>query len=242
MDAVANLEPSKNGSKVLTGSIEQKFVFRNVMSDQLAGWLEHSCFRDPVFHDGPVSSIYFDTLDMALLDEKLNGDFQKIKIRLRWYVDLETCSPEHQVPCFVEAKSKIGILRAKDRGEIVLAAKTLKENPFSDERILTAPFEARNWTQRRLPHLFPMMVISYRRRRFVDQRSGSRISLDTDIICRKSNPQFFASSVPFQLAAGVLEIKGEHEAWISSLDPVAHLLKKAAFSKYSQCCEYLLAI
>ena len=44
------------------------------------------CQPDPVYPAATVFTIYYDTPDLTLLSEKLNSDYLKTKVRLRWYL------------------------------------------------------------------------------------------------------------------------------------------------------------
>ena len=51
--------------------------------------LDSVCRRDPEFPAAVVWTIYYDTPAFASLGEKINSDYLKRKIRVRWYSDLE---------------------------------------------------------------------------------------------------------------------------------------------------------
>ena len=50
-------------------------------------WLQSVCRSDPAFPAGVVCTIYYDTLALHHLREKVNSDYLKTKLRLRWYED-----------------------------------------------------------------------------------------------------------------------------------------------------------
>ena len=66
-------------------SFELKFTIdgRNVTA--VRRWLSSICRPDPLFPRGVVNSIYFDTPELHHLREKINSDYLKTKVRLRWY-------------------------------------------------------------------------------------------------------------------------------------------------------------
>ena len=47
---------------------------------------------DGAYSSNIVSSLYYDTRDRRGLYEKLNSDFLKLKVRLRWYTELNGTS------------------------------------------------------------------------------------------------------------------------------------------------------
>ena len=59
----------------------------------------------------PVTSLYFDSYDLAAWDEKENGQFYRRKIRLRTYDD----EFSETVPCFLEIKRRLDAVVIKDR-------------------------------------------------------------------------------------------------------------------------------
>ena len=67
--------------------------------------LESLCRRDPEFPSAIVWTIYYDTPALMSLGEKLNSDYLKRKIRVRWYSDLDGHATG---PAFVEAKMRVG--------------------------------------------------------------------------------------------------------------------------------------
>ena len=67
--------------------------------------LDSLCRRDPEFPAAVVWTIYYDTPALVSLGEKINSDYLKRKIRVRWYSDLEG---RVSGPAFVEAKLRLG--------------------------------------------------------------------------------------------------------------------------------------
>lgn len=65
--------------------VEQKFFIRPDRIDVAMGLLFRACRRDPVFPDGQVNSLYFDTNDLEEHRRSDAGDSNKDKIRVRWY-------------------------------------------------------------------------------------------------------------------------------------------------------------
>jgi hypothetical protein len=231
---------TRDASHASHGTIEQKYVFVNPLKGFLQDWLDHCCVRDSNFYIGTVSSIYFDTPGMDLYYEKRNSDYLKLKIRLRWYADIQKCARDEPVKCYLEVKSKKGVIREKQRVNVSVPARVLSGDPFSDEQILNLPYQAYEWIGCRPAMLVPTMLIRYERRRFIDPESSSRISLDTDISCPQANARYISGFPPVHLGTGVLEVKGRHHALPYSFMPIQHHLTKEAFSKYARCCEHLM--
>lgn len=105
--------PMPNHTKDNSFEYETKFVLPNANSYSLIQFLKSCCRKDRSYPEGTVSSIYYDTKDWRYISEKINSDYLKTKVRIRWYSDLDSIN---QFKCsFVEAKYKVGSLREKVR-------------------------------------------------------------------------------------------------------------------------------
>lgn len=221
-------------------NIEQKFVFVNPQKDMILEWVEHACARDGKYYIGVVSSLYFDTPGLEHYLEKRNSDYVKSKIRLRWYEDVERAGEAFDVTCFVEMKRKHGVSRQKERSEILIDSHRLRDNPFDDEKILEIPNRVFDLDYIPPGILVPMLLIQYDRHRYVDPESGSRIAVDTNIRCTRTNAAYVPGVPPVHLEAGVLEVKGPDTGLPRVLKPMAARLTIEAFSKYARCWESLM--
>lgn len=218
-------------------SIEQKYIFPEKVSPILLEWLRYCCVPDPKFSAGSISSIYYDTPTYALYDEKRNSDYLKFKVRLRWYSDLARTAVDGDVKCYLEVKHKCGVLREKRRIELMLPGTMLEGDPFSQEEILQMPQRLHELSYQPPGVLVPIALIQYKRYRFVDPESGSRIALDAGICCPRVNTNFIIGSSSTQLSAGVLEVKGPSRKFPSFLMGIRSYVTREAFSKYARCCE-----
>jgi hypothetical protein len=214
---------------------ETKFTFANSSVPNVIHWLEHLCLPDRDYPDGCVSSVYLDTRNLYHYEQKRNGDLLKTKVRIRWY---ETGD------AFLEIKNKNGSRRAKLRRSFVLeesAGRSVFES-------LPAEFEAEltGMGYRSVGPLEPVLLIRYRRRRFVDPASCARLSVDTDIEAPWANTAIMPVHAPVRLPQGVLEIKhlpvsrsGTGTA-LALVAPIATAMVAGGFSKYARCIEALI--
>jgi len=213
---------------------EIKYTLPNHAAPAVVSWLNARCLSDPSYAEGRVSSIYYDSPDLRLLSEKINSDFRKTKVRLRWYV--EPASNTIDGPAFLEVKQKIGARRFKHRVPTPVPAATLAEADLQDPilvDLLRLLPEVSLWVP---TDLRPLMEISFRRRRFLEPTTGTRISLDTDICPRRVNPAMLPLVNPFPLACAVLEAKGSVHDLPGSLSALrAFGCRKESFSKYGRC-------
>ena len=89
------------------------------------------------------------------------------------------------------------------------------------------------------------MSIRYRRDRFVEPLSRSRVSLDGDISAAAVNRRFISVSDVSPLATAVLEVKGLGDELPTALRPLLALgIQKRSFSKflmvYAHTCRRVL--
>jgi hypothetical protein len=186
------------------------------------------CRPDPNYPAAIVTTIYYDTPSLELLSEKINSDYLKTKLRLRWY------SPARgATTAFLEVKSRVGGLRHKVRVATSLGAEMVEglslDHPTLEQvlelaRPLGIPLPAR---------LMPALVLRYERSRFIDPVSASRISVDLDIEALRGHPRLVGGASGQPLAQAVVEIKGPGNDMPRALQPLINLgARRAAFSKY----------
>jgi hypothetical protein len=221
-------------------TIEQKYLFKEGQKDVILDWLDCCCIRDPKFYFGTIHSIYYDTPTFDSYYEKRNSDYIKTKVRLRWYKKLQKSDIDLKVKCYLEIKRKCGTIRKKERKELLIPSKFLLNKPFLNNkisRISSTVYELNHFPSQ---VLVPTLLIQYRRYRYIEPKSGSRIALDSNISCDQSNPQYISGLPPVHLDIGILEIKGQHNHLLGSLNPIGNYLFKDAFSKYARCFEQLI--
>ena len=220
---------------------ELKFVFENSRASVLIKWLELRCQPDPDFPTGKVSSIYYDTLNWRYLNEKINSDFLKTKIRIRWYEDINTGHQGDQ--SFLEAKYKIGSSRKKKRVATEYSGKWLSRIPLSDPKLIGIPFLLCELGVKIPPTLFPAFQISYKRFRFIEPLTGSRLCIDFDIGMPRTNWHMLPKTGRGILPCGVFEVKGSQTELPGILRQLTAMgCRKESFSKYSGCVNELLQV
>ena len=220
---------------------EIKYVFDNNCASTLIEWLRLRCEPDPLFESGIISSIYYDTGDWRFLNEKINSDYLKTKVRIRWYEKIGGGQQGNQ--SFLEAKFKIGAKRKKIRLKTDISSKWLSEVNLCDTQLLSIPLTLWSLGVKIPPTLYPAFQISYKRFRFVDPVSRCRLCIDYDISAPRANWQLLPKIHPVKLNRGVFELKGN----ITELPDVLKQLtalgcRKESFSKYSNCYMKLMQI
>ena len=219
--------------------LELKFVLPGSLAPVLLPWLQATCLPHPEFPVARTSSVYYDTADWRLLNEKLGSDYFKQKVRLRWYAGTRDDRPAG--PAFIEAKLKEGARRDKVRFRLPepaghWAATDLESAAFSE-----ALEALRSEGLTDLGRLRPAFQIGYRRHRFVHPFSRSTLCLDTDILVERVHRNRFRHRPCGPLSLAVLEQKGP----LDRLDPAFGDLcrfgaRRSAFSKYQHCFAHLM--
>ena len=158
------------------GERELKFTMPAARAQLARRRLETLCRRDPEFPSAIVWTIYYDTPALVSLGEKVNSDYLKRKIRVRWYSDLEG---RVTGPAFVEAKLRVGTRRSKARARLPYPADEIARWDLQDTRLQRLPLLLRDQGVLGQDSWQPMMLLRYRRDRFIEPLTQSRVSLDS---------------------------------------------------------------
>jgi hypothetical protein len=189
------------------------------------------CRPDAQYPAASVFTIYYDTPNLDLLSEKINSDFLKTKVRLRWY---STSPILGGAGTFLEIKSRVGTLRRKVRVETPLRQETLRAMSLQNPALIAVLESLRPLGVAVPSRLMPALLLRYERHRFVDPFSGSRISVDTDIEAVSGNPRLLGHAFGVRLPQAVVEAKGAEETLPRILDPLIRLgARRESFSKYA---------
>jgi hypothetical protein len=189
-------------------------------------WLAAICRQDPAYAVSDVWSVYYDTPDRLSLREKLNSDYLKTKIRVRWY--------QPGGDAFLELKRRVGDRRDKVRVVLAGGAAALAGRPLDDAAWLQLLDRFRDDGVQVEGLWRPVVSLVYRRLRFVDAASLARISCDSAIRAAGVPRRWQAGWSRAPLPVGVIEIKGQSDELPASLAPVVRFGGRAAsFSKYA---------
>lgn len=224
--------------------VEQKYLFPAGHTEMILAWLQHACLPDPRFPSSTVSSLYYDTPGLFHFYESRNGDFVRAKVRLRWYEgpfrDIRQKGPDAAVRCYLEVKTKEGALSEKKRTEVTIPSRVLYDDPFSSSQILDLPARVLDLDFRPSGPLLPVLIVEYRRQRYLDTDSQASIAVDADIRCTQVNGTVVPGIPPVYFDVGVLESKGMNRNSNGVLNPIASCLTKSPFSKYGISLESLM--
>jgi hypothetical protein len=170
--------------------------------------LSAACRPDNDYPSGCIWTIYYDTPGLASLREKVNSDYLKLKIRLRWYSELDRPAAG---PAFIEAKRRVGTRRDKVRLQLPYTGSDLAGWTLEDGRLTTLPqlLRAKGIALHGIWH--PVVLIRYRRDRYVEPLSGARVNLDSGITALALHAGFSSTFTPGPLGLAVVEVKGWQE-------------------------------
>lgn len=225
------------------GEFELKYTYPNLAAPTISSWLRLNCKLDRQYPESRVQSIYLETLNADAYFEKANSDFFKTKFRVRWYElpNAPKVAEDDETPFFLEKKMKVGAKRLKQRW----VKQEKKER--SDKMALSSAFHQKWYglfaeENTDIPQLQPFIQISYIRKRFIDQFSGARLSLDFNIRVEKSNQALLPPPTNFFLPTAVFEVKSGSDTPPQALHFLTTtLVRKANFSKYESCVSHLLS-
>lgn len=222
----------------VTGSarFERKYYIQPYKFNWVKHLLSHACVKDPQYPMSQVHSIYYDTPHLDCLTHSDEGDYERKKIRVRWYDQPWQHSDTATV--YVELKHKQGFTGTKTRQAFSVPSKLLKTPqplcPVIDQSRLHDTLCRFN-----APHPLkwePVALISYERIRFIDRMTDLRVSLDWHISSTLINPRHRHQESQVTLSGAVLEIKGPS----MTLPRTLHSLVRVGtdwtrFSKYAGC-------
>ncbi len=227
-NAVAVARPPEGNS--LSLERELKYVVPAGRALLVRSIVSALCRPDTRYPAATVFTIYYDTPDLALLSEKINSDYLKTKVRLRWY---STAVPQGATGTFLEIKSRVGSLRHKVRVEVPPALAMVRDQPLHHPALLEVLELARPLGVPVPARLMPALLLRYERSRFVEPMSASRISVDTDIEAVRGNPRLVGNAIPERLPLAVVEVKGTGDDLPRPLHQLIRLgARRSSFSKY----------
>ncbi|CAN5326472.1 hypothetical protein BH10BAC1_BH10BAC1_17560 [soil metagenome] len=131
-----------------------------------------SCFSE-IFHERVVNNIYFDTLGMGNYYDNLEGEKDRVKVRIRWYGDLFG----HIEYPVLEYKIKKGLLGNKLSYNL---KSFVLDEKFSQKQILNSinseiiPANVKN----EVASLKPALLNSYTRKYFLVADKKFRVTVD----------------------------------------------------------------
>jgi hypothetical protein len=236
-----------SGLPKLSERVEQKFFILPQRHSLALGLLRRTCREDPEHSAGQVNSLYFDTPDLDQHQRSDAGEYNKDKIRIRWYDD--ECDP-HRADCappaveavriWIERKSRIGFASTKQRTCMTIPASRLANGALSKGIIAPATLlhTVSEFGFFTYAPLVPVIAISYWRYRFVEPETGFRISIDSRIRSTMVMPGLGRGECALELPGAIVEIKGARFDVPRSLREIVEIGSSwTRYSKYSSSIE-----
>src|SRR3989338_509717 len=218
--------------------IEQKFLLTTAQYVRMVLRLRALLTADPHSEsDGtyPIANRYFDTRFLDFFNNKSDGEFHQLKIRVRRYAT----SFDTSGPTFLEAKFKEATSQQKIRIPLDCEDQTLFD-PW--RRINDSRFEFFCALHAVNP-IHPVCTVTYRREAFqADARLGNvRINIDTDI--RVTAVGYYRERLDF-LPLHILEVKSASPELPGFLhnEFKAAGIEQSTFSKYHFAVNLLLSL
>jgi hypothetical protein len=218
--------------------IERKFFVPPAKIPFARSLLSHICSRDSKYPQGIINSLYFDTPDLDHFQKSDDGNYEREKIRIRWYDSPDNW--EIMVPVYLELKAKRGFASKKRRRKILVPAERLIRIRANDTilngNIISGTLSEFGYFSEK--HLLPVILITYERFRFTEILTGTRLSFDWRISSSLTAPSLGHSRASLMLEGGIIEIKGPSMEIPESLRSISILgIDWTRFSKYTGCLE-----
>jgi VTC domain len=218
--------------------LELKYLLPRSRARFAAAWLASVARPERAYPPALVVTTYYDTPGLDLLDEKIDSDYLKTKVRVRWYAPLDGRPAEG--PVFAECKHREGATRDKRRVITAVRPADLEALPLWAPLWPTLLAGLRAEVPELPPDLAPVLRVVYTRSRFTDARTA-RLAMDTDISVAAVNPARLSCPPRIEsLPWAVFEYKGHGADLPAQLAPVTRLgARRSAFSKYLACYEHV---
>lgn len=225
---------------LIAGEMELKHWVPAPHHAALSAWLALALRPHPLFPRTTICSVYFDTPELRLLEEKRQSDFHKTKHRIRWYAGAD--GQPLPGPAWLETKQKFGNLRRKTRRELPFSGEEAARRPLSDPwwcqwaREFSAPD-----TPGAMGRLLPLLEVRYLRQRAVHPLyPGASFCFDSRIHCPRVHPCLGGQSSP-HLTEGVFEQKSPSSELLPPARPLPRFgAQRSSFSKYERLMLRLL--
>jgi VTC domain len=210
---------------------EIKFLVPAARSGSLRAWLDGVCVPEPAYPPALVCTTYYDTPGFSLLEEKIDSDYLKTKVRVRWYASLD--GDPAGSPVFAEVKYRVGTRRDKLRVKLDADALAVSATPLYAPA-WTGLVDRLRVEATILPaRLDPILSLRYVRYRYLDRATGGRLTVDDTIAVTALNQARVTGRVPARLPNAVLEYKGAGDDLPRHLSPAIRFgARRGSYSKY----------
>jgi hypothetical protein len=213
---------------------EIKFLVPTARSASLRAWLNSVSAPQRAYPPALVCTTYFDTPRLSLLGEKIDSDYLKTKVRIRWYASL--AGNAHGSPVFAEVKYRVGGRRDKLRVRIEADPLVLARTPLGVPEWTRVLDRLRIQAPMVPARLEPMLSLRYARYRYLDAATAGRLTVDENITLTALNPMRLPGRTPVRLRLSVFEYKGPEADLPRHLAPAIRFgARRGSCSKYLAC-------
>ena len=235
-------KPNEEGETLTITSPVRRFERKFYILPKNIGYayslLRQFCRPDREYPISTVHSLYFDTADLDQYNRSASGDFNKDKIRIRWY-DEESIRDD-AIPVFIELKTRHGFASTKQRERMIVPVEDIElshlGNGIISKTILNNTIAGFGYFPE--SPLRPVIKISYNRYRFTEMMTGIRVSLDYNIHSTMVALELGRREHDLRIEGAVVEVKGPSIELPVTLRKIKILdTDWSRYSKYSNCID-----
>ena len=212
---------------------ERKFVTK-AKDFEIEHFIKHNkAIFSEAFEERRVNNLYLDDIELKSYQDNINGNLERVKIRIRWYGSL--FGP---IKPILEIKIKTNNLGKKLSFPLIpfVFDKNFSHELFEKEIISKSKIP--DWIKEKLLSYRPSLLNTYKRRYFVSADRRFRITLDKDLAffrIEKRNNQFKEKIARNDLT--ILELK-----YPSEFDSLAQEITQGFPLSLAKSSKYVLGI
>ncbi len=169
--------------------LEKKFIYQKGDATYKI-FLINGMFRR-TYPKRKINSIYFDCENLKNVWDNINGFGNRVKIRLRWYNDLQNKE------VFLEEKKKLNLMTVKNVKSIGVFKNIFDLKNYIDEKLNKEEF----FLKKKI-NINEILTVSYDREYFQDCSKKLRVTIDKNIKILKN-----ISSKTIEVEKDIIEIK-----------------------------------
>ena len=157
---------------------ERKFYSNDISVSQILNYfLTHSSSFKIAYPDRFVNNVYFDTNEFSMFRHGVEGDSQRIKVRMRWYGDMESS----EIIPTLELKRKFGHVGDKMKWNLSTFQTTQAMLKAAQQVDLLLDSNANDYSilYTVLPQLRPVLINRYKRKYLISADQKYRVTIDT---------------------------------------------------------------
>jgi len=224
--------------QIKVNSFEVKYSVPVSACPKVLDWLKATMRPDPKYPRAIIHTLYYDTRNLSALREKVDSDYLKTKVRLRWYQTFDGKAQGEKV--FAEVKYRIGKQRKKMRFDTSFSPDFIVQQSINAPELLTLNQLLVEQGVINEESYYPALQLEYERHRFIEPSTGARVCLDSAIYLKRTNPLLLAPSSGCKIPAAVFEYKHLDSQLPYHLATLFEFgAQKSSFSKYFACAENL---